>query len=137
MSKRDGLTGSHIDAPEVDRSLFRHDILYQVEISNRNAARGNNQVRLHGLGKLLAQALNRIARYPQAMRDRACPSYRRFEQVAVAVANLPWLKWLIYIDHLVARSQDRHMGTPYHRHRCPAQRCQDTDLPGADLAPTL
>src|SRR5437764_13867621 len=136
MPERHGLAGSHIDAPEFDGAMFRHDILHQVKITDRDAARGNNQVRLHGLGKLLAQALNRIARYPQAMRDRACPSYRRFEQVAVTITNLPWLQWLIYIDHLVARSQDRHVRTPYHRHRCPAQRCQDTDLPGANLAPT-
>src|SRR6185312_506341 len=137
MTKCNRFAGPHIDTPEVDLSLFRHNILHQVKVAYGNTAGSNDQIVRHRIGELLAQTLHRIARHAQAMRFCSCFSYRGFEQITVAIAYLARLQWLVHVDHFVACSQDGYTGTLYHRYCCPAYCRQNANFPGTNFGPSL
>src|SRR5579872_407518 len=136
MSKGHRFARAHIDAPEVDGSLLGHDVFHEVEIAYRDAARSQDKIGLHGLAEFLAQALNRVLRDSQAVRDGSCAAHRSFEQVAIAVADFTRSQWLVHIDHFVAGSQNGDVRAADCRYSGAAKRCQDTDFPGADLCST-
>src|SRR5437899_688836 len=116
FAKGNGLAGLHINAPEVDGSLLMHDVFDEVEIANRDAARGEDQVGMNGLAELLAQALGSIAGHAQALGNTTRLANGGFQQVTVAIANLARLQFGVDIYDLVARAQDRHTWSTHHLH---------------------
>src|SRR5215471_8103074 len=110
MTKCDWFPRAHVDTPEVNLTLFGHDVLYQVKIAHRNTARGNDEVTSDGLGEFLSQAFHRITRNSQALGFPACPSYCRFQEVAVTVADLPWSQRLVYVNYFVACPEYSYAG---------------------------
>src|SRR5215469_17125454 len=135
MTESNRFSRPHIDAPEVNLSLFGHDVLDQVKIAYRNSAGSDDQISVNRLAEFLAQAFYRVARYAQALWFRACTAHCCFQQVAVAVADLPRPQRLVHLDHLVACPQYCYPGAAYYRYLCPPQRGQHANFPGTNFCP--
>src|SRR6266487_1964214 len=133
MTKCDWFPRTHIDTPEVNLALFGHNVLYQVKFTNRNTTGGDDEITSYGLCKFLTQAFLCITRNSQALWFSACSLYCCFQEIAITLANLSWSQWFIYVDHLIAGSQNCHTRVAYYWYICPTQCCQYANFPWSYL----
>src|SRR5205823_7316156 len=106
VSESDRFAWSHINAPEVDLPLLLHNVFHQIKVTNGDATAGENKIIGEGLGELFTQTFGSIASDAEAMWLCTCLAYCCFKQITVAVANLAGAQRLIYLNDLVACTQN-------------------------------